>query len=186
MRPFFFALVAAALTTLAGREAVRVARLSASLGRAPALLVAASLACLVASLVAARLGAAAAAGLAPEARTVLVGIALVLAAAEVLVLRPGHAPAEPTRSFGAVLLVLVAEQLTAAAAVLVFALAGASGAPWLAAAGGGAGSGAVLAAAWSMGARWEARMPLGPLRYAVAGLLLAAAVVMGLPARALP
>jgi hypothetical protein len=101
------------------------------------------------------------------------------------VLRPGRAPAEPTRSFGAVLLVLGAAQLTAAAGFLVFALAGATGAPWLAAAGGTLGSGAVFAAAWSLGAGWEARMPIGLLRYGVAGLLLAAALVTGLSARGL-
>jgi len=47
----------------------------------------------------------------------------------------GRAPAEPTRSFGAILIVLGAAQLTAAAGFLVFALAGATGAPWLATAG---------------------------------------------------
>jgi len=182
---FFLALVAAALATLGGREAVRVARLSAALGGGRALLVAGWIACAIACMLAARLGAGIAGELVPDAKAMLVAIALLLAALELLVLRPGRAPAEPTRSFGAVLLVLGAAQLTAAAGFLVFALASATGAPWLAALGGALGSGAVFTTAWSLGAEWEARMPLGLLRYGVAGLLLAAAVATGLSARGL-
>ena len=185
MPSFFLALLAAAAATAGGREAVRVARLSAALGGGGALLVAGWLACIIACLLAARLGAAVAAELAPEAKAMLVAIALLLAGLELLVLRPGRAPAEPTRSFGAVLLVLGAAQLTAAAGFLVFALAGATGMPALAATGGALGSGAVFTAAWSMGAEWEARMPLGLLRFGVAALLLAAALATGLTARGL-
>jgi len=45
------------------------------------------------------------------------------------------------------------------------------------------GSGAVLTAAWSMGAEWEARLPLGMVRSSVATLLIVAALVTGLDAR---
>jgi hypothetical protein len=79
--------------------------------------------------------------------------------------------------------VLGAAQLTAAAGFLVFALAGATSAPWLAAAGGAIGSGAVLTAAWSLGDEWETRLPLTLLRSSVAGLLVLAALVTGLTAR---
>jgi putative Ca2+/H+ antiporter (TMEM165/GDT1 family) len=185
MPSFFLALIAAALATLGGREAVRVSRLSAKLGGGWVLLVAGWLACAIACVLAARLGAAIAEELVPEAKTMLVAIALLLAGLELLVLRPGRAPAEPTRSFGAVLLVLGAAQLTAAAGFLVFALAGATGSPWLAAAGGTLGSAAVFTASWSMGREWEARMPIGLLRFGVAGLLLLAALVTGLIARGL-
>jgi hypothetical protein len=179
---FFLALLAASLATLGGREAVRMARLSSGLGGGLPVLVAGWLASLLACLLAARLGAVIAAELPPEAKGLLIAIALLVAAAALLVLRPGRAPAEPTRSFGAVLLVLGAGHLTAATGLLVFALAGATGAPWLAAAGGALGSGAVFTAAWSLADEWEARMPLGLLRYAVAALLLAAALVAGLSA----
>ena len=185
MPSFFLALIAAALATLGGREAVRVARLSAALGGGVALLVAGWLGCAAASVLAARLGAGIAGELAPEAKAMLVAIALLLAGLELLVFRPGRAPSEPTRSFGAVLMVLSVAQLTAAAGFLVFALAGATGAPWLAAAGGTLGSGAVWTAAWSLGSEWEARMPIGWLRYGVAAALLAAAVATGLSARGL-
>lgn len=185
MPSFFLALIAAALATLGGREAVRVARLSAALGGGGALLVAGWLACAIACMLAARLGVGVAGELVPDAKAMLVAIALLLAALELLVLRPGRAPAEPTRSFGAVLLVLGAAQLTAAAGFLVFALAGATGSAWLAAAGGALGSGGIFTAAWSMGAEWEVRMPIRLLRYGVAALLLVAALVTGLSARGL-
>jgi len=180
---FFLALIAAAAATLGGREAVRVARLSAALGAGTGLLVACWLGCILACALSAWLGAGIAAQLGPEAKAMLVAIALLLAGIELLVLRPGRAPAEPTRSFGAILIVLGAAQLTAAAGFLVFALAGATGAPWLAAAGGALGSGAVLTGAWSLGHEWEARLPLGVVRHAVAGLLILAAMVTGLDAR---
>ena len=183
MPPFFLALIAAAAATLGGREAVRVARLSGALGAGTSLLTACWLGCIVACALSAWLGAGIAAQLGPEAKAMLVAIALLLAGLELAVLRPGRAPAEPTRSFGAVMLVLGAAQLTAAAGFLVFALAGATGAPWLAAAGGAIGSGAVLTGAWSLGPEWEARLPLGALRYAIAALLIIAALVTGLAAR---
>ena len=185
MPSFFLALIAAALATLGGREAVRVARLSAALSGGGGLLVAGWVACAVACLLAAKLGAGIADVLAPEAKAMLVAIALLVASVELAILRPARAPAEPTRSFGAILLVLGAAQLSAAAGFLVFALAGATGAPWLAAAGGALGSAAVITVAWSMGAEWEARLPLRALRFGVAGLLFFAALVTGLSARGL-
>ncbi|HYD23771.1 MAG TPA: hypothetical protein VEB68_03170 [Croceibacterium sp.] len=185
MPSFFLALLAAAAATLGGREAVRVARLAAALGSGSGLLAAGWLACAVACALAAWLGAGIAGQLFAEAKAMLVAIALLLAGLELAVMPPRRAPAEPTRSFGAIALVLGAAQLTAASGFLVFALAAATATPWLAAAGGALGSGAVLTAAWSAGPEWEARVPLRLLRYAVAGLLLAAALVTGLSARGL-
>ena len=185
MPSFFLALLAAAAATAGGREAVRVARLAAALGSGTGLLVACWLACAVACALAARLGAEIAAELVPAGKGMLVAIALLLAALELLILRPGRAPAEPTRSFGAIALGLGAAQLTAAAGVLVFALAGALAEPWLAAAGGAVGSGAVLTVAWSAQAAWETRVPRNLLRYGMGALLLVAALVTGLSARGL-
>jgi hypothetical protein len=182
---FFLALMAAAAATLGGREAVRVARLSVGLGQGAALLLAVWIACAVACALAARLGAGLAGQLVPDAKAMLVAIALLLAGLELAVLRPVKAPAEPTRSFGAILVVLSAAQVTAAAGFLVFALAAASGVPWLAAAGGAIGSAAVLSAAWAAGAEWERRLPLNAVRFSVAGLLIAAALMTGLSARGL-
>jgi hypothetical protein len=182
---FFLALLAAAAATLAGREAVRVGRLSAVLGARASLLTACWLACVIGIGLAAWLGSRMAVQLVPEAKAMLVAIALLLAAGELVLLRPGRTPAEPTRSFGAIVLVLGAAQLTSAAGFLVLALAAAMPMPELAALGGMTGAGAVLTAAWSMGAEWETRMPREALRWGVAGLLLLAAVVTGLSARGL-
>src|SRR5688572_22794821 len=109
---------------------MRVARLSAALGGGFALLIASWLACGISCFLAARLGVAIAAGLSSEAKAMLVAITLLLGAGELLVRRAGRTPVEPTRSFGAILLVLGAAQLTAATGLLVVALAGASGTPW--------------------------------------------------------
>lgn len=162
---------------------MRVARLSARLGPALGLLVASWIACIVACALAAWLGAGLAAQLFPEAQAMLVAIVLLLAGLELALLGPGRAPREPTRSFGAILLVLGMAQITGAAGFLVFALAASTGTPALAAAGGALGSAAVLTAAWSIGPGWEARLPLKPLRYTIAGLLIVAALVTGLDAR---
>jgi hypothetical protein len=182
---FFLALLAAAAVTLGGREAVRVARLGASLGAGVALLVACWIACILASGLAAWLGARIAAQMVPEAKAMLVAIALLVAGLELAILRPRGAPAEPTRSFGAIALVRSGGQLTAAAGFLVFALAAATGAPELAGVGGAIGSGAVLSAAATMGGEWETRLPLPLLRYLAAGALAVAALVTGLSARGL-
>ncbi len=162
-----------------------MARLSAALGGGTALLAVGWLACALAGALAAHLGAALRPGLASEARSLLVAFALLLAAAELIVLRPGRTPVEPTRSFGAVLLVLGTAQLTAAAGLLVLALAAATGKPWLAASGGVLGSGAVFTAAWSMAEEWEGRLPLAALRYGAAGLMAVAAAGTVLAARGL-
>jgi len=114
-----------------------------------------------------------------------VTIALLLAAGELALLRPGRTPLEPTRSFGAIALVLGAAQLTSAGGFLVLALAAVAPMPGLAAFGGTIGGGAVLTAAWRARAEWEARVPLGPLRWGIAALLLLAAGLSGLGAKGL-
>src|SRR5690606_31643997 len=177
---FFLALLAAAVASLSGREAVRVARLSASLGVGMALLSACWVAAAIGCTFSAWLGSKIAAQLPPGGKAMLVAMALFLAGLELILLRAGRAPAEPPRSFGAILLVLAAAQLTSAAGFLVFALAGATGSPWLAGAGGTVGSGAVLTAACLARGDWERRVPLAPLRYATAALLIFAAIVVAL------
>lgn len=184
MPSFFLALLTTALATLAGREAVRVARLAAGLGSGAGLLVAAWLAAALAAALAAWLGARIAAGLHPDAKAMLVAFALLLAGIELLVMRNPPKPEEPTRSFGAIALVLAAGQLTGAAGLLAFALAAASGVPLLAGAGAALGIGAALTCAWALAEGWEG-LPLRPIRYAVAGLLMLAALATGLSARGL-
>jgi hypothetical protein len=183
MPAFFFALIAAALATLAGRESVRVARLSNGLRQTAGLLLALWLAALASSAFAGWLGATLALQLTPAANGMLVAFALLLGAVELAVQRPGAAPREPTRSTPAILLVLLASQLTDAARLLILTVAASRGAPWLAAAGGALGSGGVLTAAWALGGAWEARLPLVALRWGAVGLMLLAAALVALTAR---
>lgn len=182
MPSLFLSLLAVALVTLAGREAVRVARLAQSLAQSRVLLVACWLSVATGLGLAAWLGAGIAARLHPDAKTMLVAFALCLAGLELLWQRAPRQPDEPTRSFGAIALVLTAGQLTGSGGLLVMALAGSAGVPLLAAAGGVAGAGAVLTGAWAMAEDWD-RLPLTTLRYGVPALLLLAALALGLSAR---
>lgn len=182
MPSLFLALLALALVTLAGREAVRVARLAQALRHSAVLLLACWLAVATGLGLAAWLGAGIAARLHPDAKTMLVAFALGLAGLELLWQRAPRQPDEPTRSFGAIVLVLAAGQLTGSGGLLAMALAGSAGLPVLAGVGGVAGAGAVLTAAWAMADEWE-RLPQRALRLGVAALLLLAALVAGVSAR---
>lgn len=183
MPAFFLALIAAGGAALGGREAVRVAGLSAALGRAPGLLAACRLACLGVSGMAAGLGLLASERLGSAPVT---GVALGLAALLLAVQRPPPTPAEPTRSFGAIGLVLGAGQLVSSTALLVVAIAASFVAPGPAAVGGALGSSAALTAAWLSGDRWEACMPVSVLRWTAATLLLVAALIVVAGRGALP
>jgi hypothetical protein len=182
MSAFFLALLAAALATLAGRESVRVSRLAAALGSGAGLLVACWMASALGMALAAWLGVGIAALLHPDAKALLVAMTLLVGAVELLVLRAPPIPAEPTRSFGAIALVLAAGQLTGSAGFIVFALAGQAGLPFLTAAGGVFGTGCVLTAAWVVGSEWERALPIGAMRLAGAGLLLLAACAVAISA----
>lgn len=183
MPSLFLALLVTALTTLGVRDAVTVSRLSAGLGGGVPLLAACWIAAATGMALAAWVGAGVAEYLGPDARAMLVAFAL-LGGLELLFQKDRPRPAEPTRSFGAVVLVLAAGQLTGAAGFMTFALAGQGGLPWLVAIGGALGAGGVLSAAWATGEGWE-RLPLRGIRITVAGLLLVAAIITGLSARGL-
>jgi len=185
MPAFFLALIAAALATLAGRESVRVARLSQALGasapRLVVLWVASIASAAFAGLVAVELSII----MAPAAKAMLAAFALILGAIELVVLRARPAPSEPTRSLPAIFLVLLAAQVTDAARLLILAVAASTGGPWLAAAGGALGSGAMLTAAWTLRGEFERRLPLRALRWGAAAALMLAGLYVGLNARGL-
>lgn len=183
MPALFLALLTAFLAMLGGRSALLTARLSGALGGSAALLAGCWLTAIASSALAAWAGLLIAPMMAPAGKTMFVAAALALAALELLFLRPTPAPAEPTRSLGAIVLVLLAGQVTDAARFLVLALAVATAEPVLAAAGGALGSGAVLGAAWALGGTWEGRLPLRAIRLVVAGVFVLAGVVTALTAR---
>ncbi|OYW43959.1 MAG: hypothetical protein B7Z33_14080 [Sphingomonadales bacterium 12-68-11] len=185
MSAFLLALIAAAFATLAGREAVRVGRLAGGLGAGVPLMAAIWASSLASAALAGWLGGWLAAQLDPAGKAMLVALALALGAIQIVVLRTGRPPREPTRSFGAIVAVLFAAQLTDPARLIVLALAASSGAPWLAVAGGALGSGAALTVAAFAGPEWDSRVPLGALRWTAAALLIMAALTIGLGARGL-
>lgn len=106
-----------------------------------------------------------------QARLLLVVIALVIAGLELLLLRPGRKPLEPTQSLGAFAIVILAQQLTDASRLALFALAAASSLPPATLLGGLIGGSASVAAGWFGGEAWE-RQPLLPVRRCLGVLVL--------------
>jgi hypothetical protein len=183
MPALFLALLTSALAMLGGRSARLVARMAEALGGSAGLLLTGWLCAIASSALAAWMGAWLAPQMPPAGKAMFVALALGLAAIELLVTRERAAPAEPTRSLGAIALVLLAAQVTDAARFFVLALALATGAPAMAGIGGALGSGAVLGAAWALRGEWDARLPARAIRLAVGGLFMFAAIVVALSAR---
>ncbi|HET9630329.1 MAG TPA: hypothetical protein VFP14_12695 [Novosphingobium sp.] len=148
MSGFLFALIACLVASLGARDQVLVARVTEGQGPRPMLLGIALLAACATAAFAAWAGARLLPELAPPLRLVVTAVVLVLAGGEMLLLGPGRAPAEPTRSLAAAFIVLAAQQVTDSARLLVLALAVGTAAPVPAGLGGALGSGATLVAAW--------------------------------------
>lgn len=179
MSAFLLALLAALAAGVGARDQLLVAWMSARSGETAGpgfgLLVTAIGAALLSAALAGWAGMVVAPQLAPPARGVLVAMALGLAALELLLLRLGRRPAEPTASLGALGLVLLAQELTDAARLLVFALAASSPAPQLAVLGGMLGCAGTAVLGWSGGDRLCA-LPLRRIRAGL-GLVLAGIVI---------
>jgi hypothetical protein len=186
MSGFLFAFLATLIAGIGARDQLALAGLAARLGQRPTLLGVAVLSAVATAALAAwaalavlpLLGGNAAGG------KVLTAIALGLAGAEMLALRTRRDPAEPTRSLGAIGIVLFAHQLTDAARFVVFALAVLTAAPIPAAIGGAAGSAAVVTLGWLA----ADDMPLAAVataRRIGGGVLLAVAALLALSARGL-
>lgn len=181
MPAFFLAFLAVGLAILAGRECVRVARLSAARGGATGVWLAILAAGFAAAAIAASLAGELAELLEPALRLWLVAAALLMAGIEVLALRAPPRPREPANSIGATLLVLFVELLTGAAGLLVIALSVALGEPVLSGAGGALGAMAALSVAALAREDWE-KLPHGAMRLAGGGALLIAALAAGVSA----
>lgn len=178
MPAFFLTFVAVAAAMPAGRDAQRVARLRVTLGWTGPLLVTA----LLAALAGAGLAAWIAGGLAPliptDFKPVAVAVALGLAGLEVLLRAPPAETREPTRSMGAITLVLLLGMVTDASGFIILAMSVATGEPLLAAAGGALGALTVLVAAILAAEDWRA-LPLNVMRPVIGtGLLLAAIMIV--------
>ncbi|APE27954.1 hypothetical protein [Aurantiacibacter gangjinensis] len=182
MPAFFLTFIAVAAAMLAGRDAVRVARLKASLGWTAPLLVIIFVAALLGAALAAWIAGSLAPLIAPSYKPVVVAVALGLAGLELLLRSPPAKPREPTRSMGAITLVLLLGMVTDASGFIILSMAIATGELALAAAGGATAAIAVLVAALVAAEDWDT-LPLDPVRRIVAAALILAAVVIVLVGR---
>lgn len=181
MAAFLLALVAVFAVSLGGRDQLLVGRLAERLGKVGALLAVGFLASTASALLMAAAGLAMALVLPGAAADMLVAIALLVASAELAWQRGANLPEEPTCSLFATFIVLLARQLGDAARFCVFAFA-AGGSAWLAGIGGAIGGTAAVALGIALAGELE-RLPLRPIRLALAGGLLIAAITVGLTAR---
>ncbi len=177
MPSFFLTFVAVAAAMLAGRDAVRVARLHLALGWTLPLAMTVVLAALAGGALAAWIADEFSPLIRPQIKPLVVGLALGLAGLEVLLRVPPDTPREPTRSMGAITLVLLLGMVTDASGFIILSIAIATGEPLLAAAGGASAAILVLGAAILAAQDWLA-LPLTLIRRIVGGgLLLAAALI---------
>lgn len=176
------ALLTFALAT-GGRDQWMVARWADALGPSGALLAVAVLCSIASAGAMAWIGAEFAALLPRRAGQMLVAFALGAAALELAVPVRLKSPQEPTRSLGAVAIVLLARQIGDGARFVVFALAAWASLPLAAGLGGALGGAAAVTLGWSVGAAGLARWPLRVVRLVLAAGLLLAALFIGLNAR---
>ena len=179
MSGFYFTLLAVLLAGRAARDQLTVAELTARQGARPGVLVTGLAISIATGVAAAWAGSLIAPMLPSNARLFLAALALAFAGGESLLLSPGRSPDEPTRSLGALAIVLLSRQLTDAARFLVFAMAVATNAPVPAALGGALGGAVLLAAAWFAPA-FVMQPVLRKLRRFVGAALLLLALFLGL------
>ncbi|QDH35895.1 hypothetical protein [Porphyrobacter sp. YT40] len=179
-------LIAALLTfalATGGRDQWMVARWADGLGPSRGLLAVAVLSAIASAAAMAWIGAEFAALLPRRAGQMLVAFALGAAALELAFPVRLKSPQEPTRSLGAIAIVLLARQIGDGARFAVFALAAWSAVPFTAGLGGALGGAAAVAAGWSAGGATLARWPLRTLRLILAAGLALAALFVGLDSR---
>ena len=183
MEGFLLALLLVFALALGGRDQVMVAQWSDALGQSGALLLTAILTATISAAAMAWVGAEFAALLPRRAAQMLVAFALAAAAFELGWPVKAKAPREPTRSLGAIAIVLLARQIGDGARFAVFALAAWASLPFAAGLGGAMGGAGAVALGWAVGAEGLARWPLRAVRLGLAACLLVAAVIIGLNAR---
>ncbi len=191
MDSFLFCLVLVAAIALGGRDQMIVAQLSDALGegaggmtRRPVPLLALGIACACATAAAMTYAGMSLADIMPaRAAQMLVAFALAIAAFELfwpVRVKPLY---EPTRSFGAIGLVLLWRQAGDAARFAIFAFAAQAVYPLSALMGGALGGAAAIALGWSAGYARLSRLPLRAIRQGLGAALLVAALFVGLNAR---
>jgi putative Ca2+/H+ antiporter (TMEM165/GDT1 family) len=183
MDGFLLALLLVFALALGGRDQWMVAIWAGTLGRSTPLLALAILCSALSAAAMAWLGAEIAGLLPPRAGQMLVAFALGTAAIELALPARRAAPSEPTRSLGALGIVLFARQFGDAARFAVFALAAWTAVPATAGLGGAVGGAAAVALGWAAGAERLARWRLRAVRFVLAAGLFVAALLIALDAR---
>jgi len=186
MDSFLLSMLLVFALAMGGRDQLLVARWADALGRRLSLLALAVVSACIAAAAMAWIGAEFAALLPRRAAQMLIAFALGVAAVELAMpvrLKPAR---EPTRSLGAIGIVLFARQVGDGARFAVFALAAGATMPITAALGGALAGAAAVILGWSIGAEGLARLPLRPLRWVLAAGLIVAALFTGLNARFAP
>lgn len=180
---FLLALILVFALALGGRDQTLVAHWSDALGQSGALLLTGIVTAVISAAAMAWMGAEFAALLPRRAGQMLIAFALGAAALELAWPVKQVQPQEPTRSLGAIAIVLLARQIGDAARFAVFALAAWASLPVTAGLGGALGGAAAVTLGWALGAAKLARWPLRPVRLGLAACLLIAALFIGLNAR---
>lgn len=183
MDGFLLALLLVFALALGGRDQWMVAHWADGLGQSLPLLLIGVVAAAVSAAAMAWVGAEFAGLLPRKAAQMLVAFALALAAFELAWAVKAKTPLEPTRSLGAIAIVLLARQIGDGARFVVFALAAWASLPTATALGGALGGAAAITLGWAVGAAGLARWPLRPLRWGLAACLIVAALFVGLNAR---
>ena len=183
MDGFLIAVLLVFALAMGGRDQWLVAHWADALERSTALLAVAVLCACLSSGAMAWIGAKFAELLPRRAAQMLVAFALAVAAAELALPVQIQRPQEPTRSLGAIAIVLLARQIGDGARFAVFALAAWTAVPLTAGLGGALGGAAAVAIGWSIGSEALARWPLRIARLTLAGCLALAALFIGLNAR---
>jgi len=183
MDSFLFCILLVFAIALGGRDQLLVSRLSDGLEQSPQLLGVGTICAFLSAAVMAFAGATMAQILPPRAADMLVAFALAIAAFELFWPVRMKPMDEPTRSLGAIGIVLLARQMGDAARFIVFAFAAEATYPLVTFIGGGLGGAAAIGLGWMMGAGLEAKFPLRPIRFALGVCLILAALLIGLNAR---
>ncbi len=183
MDSFLFTLLLVFAIALGGRDQLIIAQFSSQLGRTGGLLVWGAFTATLAAAVMAYAGSTMAAILPERAEAMLVAFALAIAGFELLwpvKLKPMK---EPTRSYVAIGVVVLARQIGDAARFVIFALAAQAVYPVWTMVGGAMGGIAAIALGWALGETLSAKFPLRVVRAVLAICLIIAALFIGLNAR---
>ena len=171
MPAFYLTLIAVLLAGIGARDQITIAALARRQGQRPGVLLVALVSAAATASFAAWAAMVMLAELPPPARTIFAAIALGLAGLESLILR------EPTNSLGALLLVLLAHQVTDAARFMVFSMGVGFAAPLASGAAGILGGGVLAGFAWG----WPQFLDTPAIRWMrriVGGVLTVVALAM--------